>query len=207
MDRPPASTPGPRPAAPPFRAKGLVFLGAREFYESHLPGGCDAVRALLDADTVAFFDQRFLSGAWYDVMPILAISHAAARASATSHVRIVRDNAAWMAKRDLRGIYRLVVTMATIEMVVGRLPDLSLRYFDFGSADGKMVGDKLFESNRLGIPAPLADWFANAATGFIPVALECAGATNVRVRGSHHVADGHAHGVPLMRTKFHISWE
>jgi hypothetical protein len=207
MNPRPPSSPVSRPAEPPFRAKGLVFLGAREFYAEHLPGGCDAVRALLDPGTAAFLDQRFLSGAWYDIMPILPISVAAARAASMSHSRIVRDNAAWMAKRDLRGIYKLIVTMATVEMVVQRLPELSLRYFDFGTADGTMVGDKLFESNRLGIPANLADWFANATHGFVPVALETAGAKNVRVRGSHHVPDGHAHGVALLRTRFQISWE
>jgi len=201
------SPPGSGSAEPPFRAKGLVFLGAREFYRAHVPGGSDAVRALLDPRTLAFFDQRFLSGNWYDVMPILPISAAAARAAVTSHTRIVRDNATWMAKRDLRGIYKLIVQMASVEMVVARLPDLSLRYFDFGTADGKMVEDRLFESNRFGIPAPLADWFATATTGFVPVALESAGAKNVRVRGSAHAPDGHAHGVALMRTRFQISWE
>jgi hypothetical protein len=190
-----------------FRAKGLVFLGAREFYAEHVPGGCDAVRAQLDPGLVAFFDQRFLSGGWYDVMPILPISVAAARAAAKAQPKIVRENAEWMAKRDLRGIYRLILAVASVEMVVEKLPDLSLRYFDFGRADGRMIGEKVFESTRFGIPAPLADWFAIVTTGFVPVALELAGAKSVRVRGSPHTADGHANGVALMRTKFEISWE
>jgi hypothetical protein len=140
-------------------------------------------------------------------MPILPISHAAARASNVPHPRIVRENAQWMARRDLRGIYRLVVAVASIELVVARLPDLSLRYFDFGHADGKMVDARCFESTRYGIPAPLADWFAFASAGFIPFALESAGAKDVRVRALPHVPDGHAHGVALVRSKFEISWQ
>jgi hypothetical protein len=97
--------------------------------------------------------------------------------------------------------------MASVEMIVGRLPDLSLRYFDFGRADGKMTGERLFESNRFGIPAPLADWFGYATSGFVPIALATAGATNVKVRAAPHAPDGHAHGVSLMRTRFEISWE
>ena len=62
------------------------------------------------------------------------------------------------------------------EMVAHKLPELSLRYFDFGRADGKMVAERVFESNRFGIPAPLADWFAAATGGFVPVALMLAGA-------------------------------
>ena len=192
---------------PPFRAKGLVFLGARDFYAEHVPGGCEAVRASLPPDLGAFFDQQFLSGGWYDVMPILPISAAAGRVAKEPHPRIVRENARWLAKRDLRGIYKLVVSMASVEMVAERLPDLSLRYFDFGSADGKMVGTTAFESTRCGIPASLADWFMFATSGFVPVALESAGAKEVRVHAWPHVPDGHAHGVPLVRTRFEISWE
>jgi hypothetical protein len=191
----------------PFRAKGLVYLGAREYYAARLSGGCDAVRAHLEPELSTFFDQNFLSGGWYDAMPILPISVAAARASGKPHPKFVRENAEWMAKRDLRGIYKLIVTMASVETIAERLPDLSLRYLNFGRADGKMVGEKLFESNRYGIPAPLADWFVSATNGFVPVALGTAGATNVRIRVSPHAADGHAHGVTLVRTKFEISWD
>jgi hypothetical protein len=184
-----------------------VFLGAREFYAEQVPGGCDAVRAHLDPETAAFFDRRFLSGAWYDVMPLLPISAAAARASGKTLTKLVRENAEWIAKRDLRGIYKLILAVASVEMVVEKLPDLSLRYFDFGRADGRMSGEKTFESNRFGIPAPMADWFAAATAGFVPVALTLAGARNVFVRSAPHAPDGQAHGVALLRTKFEIRWE
>ena len=203
----PRAATGSGPEGPRFRAKGLVFLGAREFFAAHVPGGCAAVTAHLAPDVAAFFEQTFLSGNWYDVMPILAISAAAARAAGKAHSRVVRENAEWLAKRDLRGIYRLIVAVASVEMVAQRLPDLSLRYFDFGRAEGNMAGERLFESNRFGIPAPLADWFTAATMGFVPVALGSAGAKNVHVRASPHAADGHAHGVALVRTKFEISWE
>jgi hypothetical protein len=205
MDPSHASTVGSSRAS--FRAKGLVFLGARQFYGEHVEGGCDAVRAHLDPELAAFFDQTFFSGAWYDVMPLLPISMAAARAARMPHSRMVRENAQWVAKRDLRGIYRLVVAVASVEMVVERLPGLSLRYFDFGHADGRMVGDKSFESTRSGIPAPLADWFAVATLGFVPYALGLAGAKDVRVHASPHAPDGHGHGMALVKTKFEISWE
>src|ERR1700722_4018132 len=104
---PPESRRGTEPGEPSFPAKGLVFLGAREFYAQYVQGGCDAIRAHLDPTVAAFFDQRFLSGGWYHVMPILPISHAAARVTGKPHPRIVRENAEWMAKRDLRGIYRV----------------------------------------------------------------------------------------------------
>jgi hypothetical protein len=207
MDSPPRRSIPPAPASPKFRAKGLLFLGAREYYARNLPGGCDALRAHLTPSQVEFFDQSFLSGGWYDVMPVLSISAAAARAAGKSMTRVIRDTAEWVAKRDLRGIYRFVLAVASVEMVVARLPDLSLRYFDFGRAEGKMIGEKVFESNRYGIPAPLADWLATATSGFVPVALTSAGAKNIHLRTSHHEPDGQAHGVALVRTRFEVRWE
>jgi hypothetical protein len=202
-----ASTPDSTSVETKFRAKGLVFLGAREFYAAHVPGGWDGVLSQLSPEGAAFFTQTFLSGNWYDVMPILPLSAAAARASGKLQSRLVRENAEWLARRDLRGIYRLIVAVASVEMVAQKLPDLSLRYFDFGRAEGKMVGEKVFESNRFGIPAPLAEWFAAATSGFVPVALGSAGAKSVQVRASPPAPDGHAHGVALVKTRFEISWE
>ena len=191
----------------PFNAKGLVYLGAHDFYAERVPGGWEAVVAKLEPDAAPFFEQRFLTGGWYDVMPILTLSRVAARVAHSPWPRLVRQNAVWLAERDLRGIYRVVVSIASVENVVQRLPELSLRYFDFGDAAGKMVDDRVFEADRYGIPEPLVEWFSIVTSGFVPVALGIAGAKNVRVRTLGHDPDGEAHGVPLVRSRYHISWD
>ena len=140
-------------------------------------------------------------------MPILPASRAAARAASVPWPRLVRQNAVWLANRDLRGIYKLVVSIASVERIVQRLPELSLRYFDFGDAAGKMVDDRIFEADRYGIPEPLVEWFSIVTSGFVPVALGIAGAKNVRVRTIAHDPDGEAHGVPLVRSRYQITWE
>jgi hypothetical protein len=190
-----------------FNAKGLVYLGAYDFYAERVPDGCEAVTAQLEPATATFFKQRFLTGGWYDVMPILPISRGAARAAQCPWPRFIRQNAIWLAERDLRGIYRVVVSIASAELVVQRLPELSLRYFDFGDAAGKMVDDRVFEADRYGIPEPLVEWFSIVTSGFVPVALGLAGAKNVRVRTLGHDPDGEAHGVPLVRSRYHITWD
>jgi hypothetical protein len=191
----------------PFNAKGLVYLGARDFYAERVPGGWEAVVAKLGPDVAQFFEQQFLTGGWYDVMPILTISRAAAGLAETPWPRLARQNAVWLAERDLRGIYRLVVSIASVERIVERLPELSLRYFDFGDAAGKMVDEKTFEADRYGIPEPLVEWFSIVTSGFVPVALGIAGAKNVRVRTLGHDPDGEAHGIPLIRSRYHITWD
>ena len=51
-----------------------------------------------------------------------------------------------MARRDLRGVYKVVLELASIEGVAMRLGGLSMRYFDFGEADTRKVrpgGDRV----------------------------------------------------------------
>jgi hypothetical protein len=195
------------PGESPFLAKGIVFLTARGFYEQRVPGGIAAVHEKIsDPATVTFLQQRFLTGGWYDLLPILTASAAAARVCQMSTLELVRETAKWQAEHDLTGIYRMVLAIASPAAVAQRLPSLSKQYFNFGEADGRMVEEQAFESNRWGIPAPLEGWFATVTAGYVPVALEKAGARNVRVRWDS-APDAKLHGVPTVRIKFDIRWE
>jgi hypothetical protein len=118
----------------------------------------------------------------------------------------VRENAVWVAQRDLRGAYKIILAVASIEAVATRLGGLSMRYFDFGSAETRKTGPHEIESNRVGIPAALGAWFTWCAEGFIPVALKLAGAKSVDVHASSPRPDGVAHGVPTVRLTFRIAW-
>jgi hypothetical protein len=167
----------------PFRVKGLVYGAARECYDQTIRGGSDVVAAMIESAPLrAFFEQTFLPGAWYDALPMVRISAVAARAAGRMHAALVRGNAAWVAARDVRGVYKFLLQLASPEMVALRLGRVSMQYFDFGGAEGKMIKDKVLESHRFGIPAPMAQWFIHAAEGFTPVALELTGARDVRVR-------------------------
>jgi hypothetical protein len=196
------------PGMGPFHVKGVVFTAGREFYERRVPGGYAAVqRELGDAALVTFVNQTFLSGGWYDAAPAHAVTVAAARACGVPYAQLVREGAAAQAERDLHGIYKLIVSMASPEMVATRLPALSTRYFDFGEADGKLIEDRTLETFRWGIPMPFVEWFMHSVVGFAPVALTLAGAKNVHVRCGAPVREGESHGVPTARVRFEVSWE
>jgi hypothetical protein len=200
--------PLPKPAA--FRAKGLVYLGARDYYDEVVPGGSAAVRTAIaetgDGALAAFFEQHFVASGWYDAVPVATISAFAARLCRVPHAQLIRENSAWLAARDLRGVYRVLVSLSSVAMVAMRLPALSMRYFDFGGADGKMVRESAMESHRFGIPALLAPWFIFAVEGFVPVALRMAGAKDVTVTYGPPRAEGVRDGIKLMRLRFEISW-
>ena len=195
----------------PFRVKGLGWLAAREYYERVVPGGMAAVRRSIaasgDAALLRFVDTPFVAGGWYDALPAMSVSRAAARLADMPHAQLLRENAAWMADRDLRGVYRVLLGLASVEMVALRLPRLSMQYLDFGHAEAKVAGPRFVEACRFGVPAPLVSWFTFGSQGFIPVALKLAGARSVRVRHGKTRPDGFDHGTLLVQVPFEIEWD
>src|SRR5690242_11825085 len=130
-------------AASSFNVKGLVYRGTREFYDKRLQGGLDALRReLVDPELVRFWEQAFSPGAWYDLYPLMSINQAAARIAGVPYTTLVTENAAYIAERDINGVYRLLLKLATPELVASKLPRASLQYLDFGEAEGRLVGEK-----------------------------------------------------------------
>jgi hypothetical protein len=199
------------PGESPFHAKGLVYGGAREYWGQRVPGGIEALRNALgatgDASLARFLDTPFTPSGWYDALPVVPLSAVAARLVGVPQAQLVRENAAWLAERDLNGVYRVILMMASVEMVAMRLGKLSMQYFDFGRAETVRVRDRVVESRRFGIPAPLAPWFIFAADGFVPVALKLAGAKSVRLRHGSPLPEGLLHGAPAVQIRFEIQWE
>ena len=199
------------PGESPFRAKGLVYGGAREYWEKRVPGGVaalrDTVAATGDLALARFIETPFVASGWYDALPIVPLSAVAARLAGVPQAQLVRENAAWLAERDLHGVYRVILMVASVEMVAMRLGKLSMQYFDFGQAESVRVRDKVVESRRSGIPAALAPWFIFAADGFVPVALKLAGARSVRLRHGSPQPQSAAHGAPMVQIRFEIQWE
>ncbi len=194
-------------SAASFRSKGLVYVGARSYYDSVVPGGWSAVRDAVGDDGLrTFMGQPFLPGGWYDVLPVVPISATAARLRGVSQASLVRDNARWVAERDLAGVYRILVSVVSPETVAMRLPRLSMQYFDFGGFDAKMVRENVLESHRFGIPAALAPWFVFVTEGFVPYALSVAGAKDVRIRYGPPRPEGEANGTSVVRLRFEIDW-
>jgi hypothetical protein len=150
--------------------------------------------------------DKIVAGGWYPVLPVLASAVAAARLRKMPVAQHVRENAVWVAQRDLRGVYKIILSVASVEAVAMRLGGLSMRYFDFGTADTRKVGPAAIVSDRAGIPAPLGTWFIWCAEAFIPVALQLAGARSVSVHATSPRPDSVVHGMPTVKLTFEIAW-
>lgn len=191
---------------PLFRARGTLYLGARDYYDATIDGGAETVARALSPELSAFLSQIFVASAMYDALPILSLSRAAAEILGVPHMEVVRRNAAWLAERDIRGAYKVIFSVLKPSFVAARLPRLTLRYFDFGEADADVSEDGRCVARQGGIPAPLKTWFAAAVEGFVPVALRIAGAKSERVRFVRAVKDGEHAGVETYSLHFEFSW-
>ncbi len=163
----------------PFHTSGLVYQGAREFFDQEVPGGSSAVREGLNGELRIFFEQTFLASSMYDVLPMVPISHVAASLAKVSWGDLVRKNARFVAERDIRGVYKLLLNVLSPETVAMRLPKAAMRYFDFGKATAEMLGPGQCRLLQSGIPKAIAGWFIGAVDGFGTVALGKAGAKGV----------------------------
>jgi hypothetical protein len=203
---PSRATPGSSPA--PFCVKGLVYTGAQQFYEKRLQGGQAALGAELgDADVRMFWEQRFVPSTWYDVMPLMAINQAASRVAHENAFDLVRENARWVANRDIHGVYRFLLKLASPELVARKLPRASLQYLSFGVAEGEEVARRHFRLFHRGIPRPLVSWFTACVEGFAPMALEIAGASKTELSSRVIGGDGEVSGVPLVQIVHDLTWE
>ncbi len=195
------------PGTSPFRAKGVLYLGMFEYLDKHLPGGRKAALAGMEGEAVArFFAQPFLASGWYDSFPGVPLQHAAARIANQPVADFVRQVARWQAERDTHGVYRFLLKLASAEMVVDRVPLLATRYFDYVKVDQQRVGPKEYTAVITGVPAPLAALYMGITEPFLEVAIETAGARDIRFRWSAPEPDGARAGVGLVRLRRHLCW-
>jgi hypothetical protein len=195
------------PGESPFRAKGNVYLGLFESTNSRCPGGVSAVLERIESpDLVAFYNQPFVAAVWYDILPLLTFSVQAARLAGKPHLPYVREGARFQARRDMNGVYRFFLKLATTRMLVERLPRVHSQYFNFGKSIGQKLEGERAEIVGRQIPEPLAPWMLAVIEGFVPEVMVAHGARDVVARLDPFQPDGELHGVPAVRSRLVLTW-
>jgi hypothetical protein len=192
----------------PFHVKGVVYLGALEYFDRSVPGGRAAVVEALEAPALAaFFTQRFLTGSWYDAFPGVPMGVAAAKVAGVPVAEFVAKRARWQAERDTQGVYRAQLKLASATMIVDRVPQLAARYFDFVKIEQEKVNPREYLAVITGVPASLASLYVSLAESFLAVAMETAGARNIRFVWGEPEPDGTRSGVRIVLLRRHLQWE
>lgn len=193
--------------ASPFRVKGVAYQGLRASFDARVPGGLEGVVARIDRpELTAFFAQPFLPSSTYDILPLLEASQSAARACGTPWREFVRAGSRLQAERDLGGVYRTLLRLASPRMVVDRIPRILTQYLSFGEVKGALTADTHWEAESRGIPQPVSSWMHAIAEGFVPVLLEAAGAKDVAMVFRPFSVEGRSAGVDLIHARFSVTW-
>jgi hypothetical protein len=192
----------------PFRVKGNAYRGYFDFCAERVPGGLEALLARIpDADLVSYLRGSFLSASWYDVLPLVALGEVAAEALGQSASEFMAAQARAQAERDINGIYRLLLKMATPEMIMTRLPKVAAQYFDFVTAEVEKLGAGHWKSTGSGILEFAIDSYRATTEAFLRRALETAGAKKLQHRWHPPVSQGERAGLAVVRVTREMSWE
>lgn len=194
--------------ASPFRCKGVLYLGSFEYFDRYLSGGRRAVLdSLEDPELARFYGQPFLAGSWYDTFPAIPMQHASARLARQPVSDFVKRLARWQAERDVHGVYRVLLQLAAADMIVERVPLLATRYFDFVKIEQQKLGPRDYDAVITGVPAALATLYMSVTEPFLSVAMETAGARNVRFLWAAPEPHGKRGGVEIVRLRRRLGWD
>lgn len=195
------------PGASPFRVKGTTYLGLLGRFERDVPGGIRNVLDRIDDPRVAeFLGQPFLPSSMYDIFPLLDAGIVGARIVGKSYRTFVREGAAYQADRDMSGVYRVLLRLASPRRAVERIPRIFMQYVDFGDIGGSLTSDTRFEGVISGIPQPVCPWIQGVFEGFTPVVLRRAGATQASVIFRPFEPQRTTGRVQLMTAAMSVSW-
>jgi hypothetical protein len=197
-----------QPGTSPFHVKGLTYRNAIDFFDSDLAGGSAAVIAeLRDVRLREFLSQRFLAGTWYDVLPIVSILQTAAQVGRRTPLELMRKMARESAQKDINGVYRLLLKLASPETVVERLPGAAKQVFSFVTVAVQNFGERAYRVTSDGVPTLVAGIYMASTEAYVARALELAGAREVRQLWLAPTPLGSREGLPIVRLNRELHWK
>jgi hypothetical protein len=191
----------------PFRIKGTSYRGHLDYAEAQIPGGQAAIVAQVkDPALRAFLSQPFLASSWYDMLPMLPLGAAAARVVGMPLDEFLRYRSRLQAESDMRGVYKLLLQFVTVEALALRIPRIASTYYDFGSADARVVAPGHVESVRTGVPEFILPWHNPVSETYMERVISLGGGKNPSVKVTDVAREGVAHGVRVATVTFALRW-
>lgn len=120
-------------AAEPIQIKGFAVRGLLKYVKRHArEGGIGALLADLPAADAALFDQRVLSSAWYPYATFTVLLEAIDRKLGTGDLSYLARVGESSGREDAGTIFKVVLTLASIERVIAIAPPFWKRYCNRG---------------------------------------------------------------------------
>ncbi len=197
------------PGASPFHVKGLAYRGHLAYAERFVPGGNRAILGALEADAQleAFFAQSFLASSRYDVMPLALAGIGASRVTGLSFHQFVRIRSGFQAREDMNGVYRMMLNLASPELVATRFPKLMLQYFDFARTETTVSAKGHVRCVTRQVPLPLVAWMSAVAQGYLEEVFRIIGARGTQITYGDAAPAEALHGVTALDVISDIRWK
>jgi hypothetical protein len=190
-----------------FRIKGLAIEGLHSYVAQNVPGGTARVfESIEDPVLREYVKQPFLAASRYDILPYLQTVVAAAAVTGMPASRFLAEQCSWQAARDVSGVYRLLLKVASPETVAQRLGLVWGRYFDFARIDVVAVTPGSVVLSVRQLPSFLLPWYRAGAVTAGNTVIALAGATDIKVAITPAQSDGQAAGHPLCRFEVRRTW-
>ena len=165
----------------PFRIKGSGYLLHLKYVDEHLPGGRAAMyAAIARPDLRAFFEQTFFAGHLVDIYPLVAVGYTCARIEGVSFERFIRTRSRHQSEGDLKLFRKLILRIASPEMLASRIPLITASYFDFATAEVLEKKTGSISAVMHGIPRDIAAWMSYVADETVRFMLEYNGVKELR---------------------------
>lgn len=188
--------------------KGVLYLGTKSYFDSNVPGGYERLRQVLGPGPLRdFLDQPFLSSGLYDVLHVPKLIVAEAAAAGLSERAYLRGRTEHQAAVDMGGVYRILLKVASPDLVVPRLPKVMTQMFNFGEPIVTQLAPREYELVVEGVPAALRGWLETALEIYVEFALHATGAKNPFVAMQRPRVLAPVQGHPVVALAMTARWE
>jgi hypothetical protein len=190
----------------PYRIKGSGYLLHMQYVDEQLPGGRAAMKAAIRTPELrAFFDQTFFAGHLVDIYPLVAVGHTCARIQGVSFERFIRLRSRHQAEGDLRLFRKLILRIASPEMLATRIPAITASYFDFATAEVVEKKPESITALMHGVPRELVPWMSYVGDETVRFMLEFNGVKGLRSRVTSKL-EGKRDGHDVMAIRSTVQW-
>jgi hypothetical protein len=190
----------------PFRIKGSGYLLHMQYVDEQLPGGRAAMNAAIRSPELrAFFEQTFFAGHLVDIYPLVAVGHTCARIHGVSFERFIRMRSRHQAEGDLRLFRKLILRIASPEMLAVRIPAITASYFDFASAEVVEKKPESIVALMHGIPRDIAAWMGYVGDETVRFMLEYNGVKGLRSKLANE-PEGKRDGQDIVAIRSTVQW-
>ncbi|HMY17692.1 MAG TPA: hypothetical protein PKA58_15320 [Polyangium sp.] len=187
-----------RPGEGPFQVKGVAHRGLLHYCQQRIDGGIRAFAAALPNHALRdFFEQPFLAGSFYDMLPLAAGSAVAAELTRTPLETFGQQQGRAQAVHDVKHAYRALLQGRTADDFHLRLRPLASRYYNFGEWDVLRHEPYRLRVTGRGIPSWLMAWFTPMLSGYFAGLVAAMGKPHSQVVVASARREGTAAGLSL----------